>query len=40
MGKQFLYLGYQIDGCQKMNYKTKFYPHQRLTNNQWKLVNK
>ena len=40
MGKQYLYLGYQIDDCQKMNYKTKFYPHQRLINNEWKLVNK
>lgn len=38
--KQFLYLGYQIDTCQKMNYKTKFFPHHRLINNQWFLVNK
>jgi arginyl-tRNA--protein-N-Asp/Glu arginylyltransferase len=33
--KEFLYLGYQIDGCQKMNYKTKFKPHQRLIRGQW-----
>ncbi|REL35503.1 arginyltransferase [Thalassotalea euphylliae] len=38
LGKEFLYLGYQIDDCQKMNYKTKFYPHQRLYNNQWHIV--
>lgn len=39
-GKQFLYLGYQIDACQKMNYKDRFYPHQRLVKNQWIIVNK
>lgn len=36
----YLYLGYQIDACAKMNYKSKFYPHQRLQGNQWHLVNK
>lgn len=36
----YLYLGYQIDNCQKMNYKKKFYPHQRLRNNQWVLTVK
>lgn len=35
MKKDFLYLGYQIDGCQKMNYKTKFKPLQRLVRGQW-----
>ena len=40
MGKEFLYLGYQIDDCQKMNYKNKFHPYQRLTDNQWFIVNK
>lgn len=40
MGKPYLYLGYQIDDCQKMNYKNRFFPHQRLTNNSWKTVNK
>lgn len=39
-GKQFLYLGYQIDDCQKMNYKDKFHPHQRLIDNSWQTVNK
>lgn len=32
---QYLYLGYQIDECPKMNYKSHYYPHQRLQNNKW-----
>jgi len=38
--KNFLYLGYQIDDCQKMNYKNKYFPHQRLVSNKWHTVNK
>ncbi|PKF79626.1 arginyltransferase [Vibrio sp. vnigr-6D03] len=34
-GKQWLYLGYQIDECQAMNYKVRFHPHQRLVNHRW-----
>ena len=30
-----LYLGYQVDACAKMNYKTKFYPHERFISNKW-----
>lgn len=37
-GSQYLYLGYQIDSCKKMNYKNRFYPHERFFNNQWILV--
>lgn len=33
----YLYLGYQIDKCNKMNYKNKFYPHQRFRDNKWEL---
>jgi arginine-tRNA-protein transferase len=40
LNKDFLYLGYQIDACNKMNYKTKFFPHQRLQNNCWNWINK
>lgn len=40
LNAKFLYLGYQIDACQKMNYKTKFHPHQRLVKNQWQIINK
>lgn len=39
-GKSFLYLGYQIDDCKKMNYKNRYYPHQRLINQTWQIVNK
>jgi arginine-tRNA-protein transferase len=34
-GVDWLYLGYQIDACKKMNYKTEFKPHQRFINNEW-----
>ena len=40
LNKTFLYLGYQIDDCQKMNYKNKYFPHQRLVGNSWLIVNK
>jgi len=40
MQKEFLYLGYQIDQCQKMNYKNRYYPHQVLKENSWLTVNK
>jgi arginine-tRNA-protein transferase len=33
---EFLYLGYYIHNCQKMNYKNQFNPHQRFINQQWK----
>lgn len=32
---EFLYLGYYIQSCQKMNYKNQFNPHQRFINQQW-----
>ena len=31
----FVYLGYQVDECNKMNYKDKFYPHQRFIEDKW-----
>ncbi len=40
IGKDYLYLGYQIDRCQKMNYKNQFYPHEILYQNSWQLRNK
>ena len=35
MKLDYLYLGYQIDDCKKMNYKTKYYPHERFISGQW-----
>ncbi|MEI6896817.1 MAG: arginyltransferase [Psychromonas sp.] len=31
----YLYIGYYIEACKKMNYKTQFKPHQRFINNEW-----
>jgi arginyl-tRNA--protein-N-Asp/Glu arginylyltransferase len=36
--KQFLYLGYQVDECKKMNYKVNFLPHERFFANKWQLI--
>jgi len=32
----YLYLGYYIESCQKMNYKNQFNPHQRFIDEEWK----
>lgn len=34
--KKWLYLGYQIDACQKMAYKAAFLPQQRFIQGQWR----
>ncbi len=36
MNRQWLYLGYQVDTCRKMKYKTKFHPHELLCGHEWK----
>tara|TARA_R110000868_G_scaffold20487_4_gene86712 strand:+ start:1185 stop:1886 length:702 start_codon:yes stop_codon:yes gene_type:complete len=36
----YLYLGYQIDACQKMNYKQNFLPHERFLHDKWQLITK
>ncbi|KTF10564.1 arginyltransferase [Pseudoalteromonas carrageenovora] len=33
--KEFVYLGYQIDECDKMKYKTQFLPAQKQVNDEW-----
>ncbi|MGL1956191.1 MAG: arginyltransferase [Colwellia sp.] len=35
----YLYLGYQIDDCQKMNYKNRYFPFEKFYNTKWTLVN-
>ncbi|MFD2177349.1 arginyltransferase [Veronia pacifica] len=32
----WLYLGFQIDGCEAMNYKSRFKPHQRFVAGKWR----
>ncbi|MFT4731580.1 MAG: arginyl-tRNA--protein-N-Asp/Glu arginylyltransferase [Gammaproteobacteria bacterium] len=36
-GLPYLYLGYQVDACKKMNYKQNFYPHERFFEDKWHL---
>lgn len=40
LNKTYLYLGYQIDDCQKMNYKRNFLPHERFFQHKWQLITK
>ncbi len=34
-GLKYLYLGYQINQCSKMNYKTNYRSVEQFINNQW-----
>mgnify|MGYP003384422781 CR=1 FL=1 len=40
LGLPYLYLGYQIDNCQKMNYKNSYFPHERFINLDWLLIER
>jgi len=40
LGLPYLYLGYQIDECPKMNYKNRYFPYEKFINQQWSLVQK
>lgn len=40
MNLPYLYLGYQIDDCQKMNYKNRYFPFERYIAGQWQLTSK
>ena len=35
---QYLYLGYQIDQCSKMNYKNKYHPVEQFINFNWQRI--
>lgn len=39
-GFPHLYLGYQIDDCQKMNYKNRYFPYEKFIDQQWLLIEK
>jgi len=39
-GKRYLYLGYQVEGCQKMAYKDKFLPQEQFEQGKWRLIAK
>lgn len=38
--RDYVYLGYQVDGCQKMAYKQKFQPYETFINNKWQRFDK
>lgn len=40
MGLDYLYLGYQVDACQKMAYKNRFMPHERFYHHKWHRFDK
>lgn len=40
LNKQYLYLGYQVDACTKMNYKINFLPYERFFANKWQQFTK
>ncbi len=40
LNKAYLYLGYQVEGCKKMNYKTRFFPHERFNEGKWCRISK
>jgi len=37
---RYLYLGYYVEGCNKMSYKHKFMPFEQFIDNEWHLMRK
>ena len=40
MSLPYLYLGYWVDGCRKMQYKTEFCPQEQFDGHQWQRIDK
>jgi len=40
MQKEYLYLGYQIDDCKKMNYKNRYFPYEKFIDGLWHRTDK
>ena len=40
LGLSYVYLGYWVDGCQKMAYKTRFSPAETLIGSKWERVSR
>jgi len=40
LGHHYVYLGYYVEGCQKMSYKHKFLPFEQFSDNEWHLFSK
>ena len=38
-GRTWLYLGYLVEACRKMNYKRQYLPHERLIQGEWKNID-
>lgn len=38
LGLDWLYLGYWVEGCQKMEYKSEYLPQERLVGSRWQRV--
>ena len=40
LGLPYLYLGYWVEGCRKMNYKSEYQPAEILRDEQWQLLRR
>ncbi|MBL0511562.1 arginyl-tRNA-protein transferase [compost metagenome] len=38
-GRSWLYLGYLVEACRKMNYKRQYLPHELLVQGEWKNID-
>ena len=39
-GKEYVYLGYNVEGCRSMEYKSTYYPHELRIDGEWRRVEK